>query len=158
MGYPHQRILFFQNYSSVNSLHRGESPRNGLFQKELPTSHSFCQKPCFCMDFSPQASAPARNVVQDELFTQPPSGTPLLWNRILHGLKVDVYSIADLHGMQGNNLHHRGLFKGLPGISSLALAASPPPPHSLTLQPTGLSHIFSLVFITICLQDFFTLS
>lgn len=110
MGCRHHRILFFQNCSSVNSLYREESFRNGLFQKGSPTSLNFFQKPCFCMDSSAQAAAPARTVVQHELSAQPPSGTPLIWNGVLHGLKVDIYTTIDLHGLQGNNLHHHGLF------------------------------------------------
>lgn len=152
MGYPHHRIPFFQNCSSVNSSHREESFKNWLVQKGSPTSHNLCQKPCFCMDSSPQATAPARNVVQHEFSTQPSSGTPLLWNGIPYGLDVDMYSIMDLHGLQGYNLHHHGLFQGLPRISSLAPGASPPPCYSLILQPAGLFLIF---FFTICLQDFF---
>lgn len=155
MGYLHHRIPFFQSCSSVNSSHRKESFRNWLVRKGSPTSHNFCQKLCFCKDPSPQAAAPARNVVQHEFSTQPPSGTLLLWNGIPYRLVVDMNSILDRHGQQGNNLHHHGLFQGLPGISSLAPGASPPPRHSLTLQPAGLFHIFSLLFFTICLQDFF---
>lgn len=94
MGYPHHRISFFQSCSSVNSSHRQESFRNWLVQKGSPTSHNFCQKPCFCMDSSPQAAAPSRNVVQHEFSTQPPSGKLLLWNGIPYGLVGDPLWIS----------------------------------------------------------------
>lgn len=153
MGYPHHRMLFFQNCSSVNPLHRVESLRTGLLQNGCPTSHIFCQKPCSCMDSFPQAAAPARNMVQHELSAQPPSGITL--HGVLQGLKVDIYPTVGLHGLQGNNLQHHSLFYELSGIFFLASGASLPPSHSLTLQPTGLFRIFSLLFFTICLQDFF---
>ena len=37
----------------------------------------------------------------------------LLWRGVLHGLQVDICSIMDLHGLQGDSLPHHGLHHGL---------------------------------------------
>jgi len=47
--------------------------------------------------------------------SQPPSGIHLVWCGVLHGLQVDICSIVDLHGLEGDSLPHHGLHHRLQG-------------------------------------------
>jgi len=62
-------------------------------------------------------------------FTYPPAPAWGPFPRV----QVDICSTVDLHGLQGDNLPHRGLHHEQQGKTAPASQAPPPPPSSLTL-------------------------
>ncbi|XP_049649849.1 uncharacterized protein LOC126035356 [Accipiter gentilis] len=82
-----------------------------------PRGHKSCQKTCSMGSSLHRSAGPARSLLQCGVPTgsQPPSGTHLLRRGVLHGLQVDICSIVDLHGLQGDSLPHQGLHHGLQG-------------------------------------------
>jgi len=83
-----------------------------------PWGHKSCQQTCSGTGSSLHGSTgPGRSLLQRGFPTgsQPPSGIHLLRHGVLHGLRVDICSIGDLHGMKGDSLPHQGLHHGLQG-------------------------------------------
>jgi len=78
-----------------------------------------------------------------------------------HGLQVDIYSIMDLHGLQGDNLPHHGLQHDLQGKSlcsgiSSTCSLSPLLLHWPWCLRSCHSHIISLLSLQCCFTAVFS--
>jgi len=109
------------------------------------------------MGSSPWATGPARSLLQHGLSTgsQFPSWhIYLLWCGVFPRLQVDICSIVDLHGLQGDKLPHHGLRHRLQGnLCSSVWSTSP----SFTDLSVCCSHLFSLLSPGCCCAVFLTL-
>jgi len=133
---PTHRMQFFMNCSSVGPFCGVQSfsrrllqcgspmvsqvlPENMLLQGLLSMGHSSSHEP-------PPACALHRVTDSFRVHSPPPAGSSI-------GCSMDICSIVDLHGLQGDNLHHHRLLQGCRGISASVPGAPIPLASSLTL-------------------------
>jgi len=116
---PSHGLQLFLNCPSVGPFHGVQSFRNRLLQRGSPTgsqapSANLLQRgllsPWVHRSWQKPAAARALRGVTAS-FRNPPASA---WG-LFHGLQVDLCSIVDLHGLQGNNLPHHGLHHELQG-------------------------------------------
>jgi len=91
------------------------------------------------------STGPGRSLLQHGLpmGSQPPSGIHLLRHGVFHSLQVDICSIVNLHGLQGDNLPHHGLHHRLQGKKNFCSSVwSTSSPSFFT--DLGVCRVFSL--------------
>jgi len=116
---PFHRLLLFMNCPSVGLSHRVQSFRNRLLQRGSPTGSQALPanllqpgllSPRVYRSWQKPAPAWVPHGVTVS-FRHPPAPA---WGPF-HGLQVDICSIVDLHGLQGDSLPHHGLQHELQG-------------------------------------------
>jgi len=132
--------------SSMGAFHGLQSFTNVLLQRGSPIGHMSCKKTCFCVDSSQWVTARTRSLLQHGLFT----GCSFYQG-------TSTCSTVDLHGLQEDNLRHRGLHHGLQGNLCSGTEAPPSPPSLLTLMSAELflSHILTPLFQMLFHSSFF---
>jgi len=125
---PSHGLQLFTNCPSVGPFHRVQSFRNSLLQRGSPMgSQALPANLLHPGLFSPkghrswQKPAPARAAHGVTAFFRHPSA--LAWGPF-HGLQVEICSIVDLHGLQGNSLPHHGLHHKLQGNTPCSCISS----------------------------------
>lgn len=113
-----------------------------LPQRGSPIGSQFCQKFCSCMCTFPQARAPARSLlchwvfVVYKTFPRAMASTPAWAAEWISVLTRSSW-------LQGSELPHLGLHRGLQGISALAPKEPSPPSLTLLSAKTFLSHFLT---------------
>ena len=142
---PSHRLQFFTNCPSMAPSHGVQSFK--LLQRGSPLgSQALPANLLQCGLLSLHGSTgPGRSLLQHGLpmGSQPPSGIHLLRHGVFHSLQVDICSIVNLHGLQGDNLPHHGLHHRLQGKKNFCSSVwSTSSPSFFT--DLGVCRVFSL--------------
>ena len=150
---PSHGMQSFRNCSNVGPFHGVQSLRNQLLQCGCPEVSQVLPANPLWVGSSPWATVPAQSLLLHRLSASVLQGISTCSGvGSSMGCRLDIYSTADFHGLQGDNLCHHRLLHGLQVKLCSWTCSTSSPPSSLTLVPAELffSHIHTPASHLVC--------